>query len=291
MTSRPTRRYRTAAGTPRRQPRVRRASGGLSPTRAAALLALLIAAGAVFGLSTTSAFGFATLDVRGAVLTPIEAIRGAAGVDRGTNLVSLSTGPIADRIRDITSVRDVAVSVALPDTLRITVTERRPIVIWQIGPDRYAVDETGLLFAHLGDDPASADVSVPTVVDERAEAVSLGVRASLDSVILDAATRIGSLTPSQVGSRAARFSVHVTDKNGFTLSTGANGWLAIFGFYGRSQRTPAIIPGQVQSLTAVLLRQGEDRIARIVLADGTAGTFTPKPTPKPSSSVGPSTAP
>ena len=291
MTSRPTRRYRSAAGTPRRRPRVRRASGGLTPTRASALLALLIAAGAIFGLSTTSAFGFKTLDVEGAALTPIDAIRGAAGVDSGTNLVSLSTGPIADRIREIPSVRDVTVSVSLPDTLRVAVTERRAIVIWQVGSDRYAVDDGGYLFAHLGEGPGAATTAVPTVVDERNEAVSLGVRSTLDAVILDAATRIGSLTPSQVGSHASAFKVHVTDKNGFTLSSGPNGWVAIFGFYGRSQRTPALIPGQVQALTELLARQGEDTIARIVLADATAGTFTPKPTPKPSATPRSSGAP
>lgn len=288
MTARSPRRYRTAAGTPRRQPRVRRASGGLSPVRASALLALLISAGAIFGLSTTSAFGFSQLDVRGAVLTPVEAIRGAAGVDPGTNLVSLWTEPILVRVRGITSVRDATAAIGLPGTLELTISERRPIVVWQVGSERYAVDDGGLLFARVTSDPTGATASIPIVVDERREASSLGVRSTLDPIVLDAATRIGSLTPSQVGSHADGFRVRVTDERGFTLSSGPDGWLAVFGFYGRSQRTPALIPGQVQLLGALIAGR-EDRIQTVILADDKDGTFIPKPTPKPS--AGPSASP
>ncbi|HET7029042.1 MAG TPA: FtsQ-type POTRA domain-containing protein [Candidatus Limnocylindrales bacterium] len=290
MTSRPNRRYRTAAGTARRQPRVRRASGGLTPTRSAAILAMLIALGALFGLATTSAFGFRTLDVEGALLTPVEAVRSAAAIEPGTNLVGLATEPIAARIRELTPVRDVAVSVGLPDTLRIAVTERRPIVIWQTGGVRYAVDDSGLLFAVVGADPGGPTESIPVVIDERADAAGLGVRSTLDPVILDAATRIASLTPAQIGSHASALTVRITVKNGFTVSSGPDGWLAIFGFYGTSQRTPELIPGQVQSLTAVLAK-GEDRMDEIVLADTSAGTYTLKPTPRPSAKASQSAAP
>ena len=288
MTPRPTRRYRSAAGTPRRQPRVRRASGGLTPVRASAILAMLLSAGAIFGLSTTSAFGFGRLDIVGTVLTPVERVRAAAGLEPGTNLVGLSTEPIVARVRELTSVRDATVAVGLPDTVRLTISERRPIVIWQVGSDRYAVDDGGLLFAAVGDDPTETTDGIPTVVDERAATASLGVRSTLDPVILDAATRIASLTPSQIGSHAAGLSVRVTDTYGFTLSSGSGGWLAIFGSYGPSQRTPAMIPGQVQALTAVLAK-GEDRMERIILADDRAGTYTLKPTPRPSAK--PSAAP
>jgi hypothetical protein len=260
----------------------------MTPVRASAVLAMLLSAGAIFGVSTTSAFGFQRLDIAGAALTPIERILASAGIELGTNLVGLATEPIAERVRVITSVRDVSVSVFLPDTLRLTVAERRPIVVWQVGADRYAVDEGGLLFATLGPDERDIVDGVPTVVDERAATSSLGVRSVLDPVILDAATRIGSLTPSQIGSHAPALSVHITDTNGFTVSSGDDGWLAIFGAYGQSQRTPAMIPGQVQALTAVLAK-GEDRMERIILADDRAGTYTLKPTPEPSAK--PSTAP
>ena len=284
MTLRAPRRYRTAAGTPRRQPRVRRASAGLSPTRAAAILTMMIVAGAIYGLAATSAFGFERLEVNGTGLTTEEAIRASVGLEPGTNLVGLATEPIEARIQLLPSVREAKVAVGLPDVLRVDVTERRPIVIWTVGDRRFAVDAGGLLFADVTADPTGFTKGMPSVSDERAEATSLAVASTLDPVVLDAATRLGSLTPGQVGSHAAAFRVHVTDDRGFTISSGSGSWVAVFGFYGLSQRTPALIPGQVQLLGALLAGR-EDQVATVILADETEGSFTAKPTPRPKPSA------
>lgn len=286
MTKGPPRRYRTAAGTPRRQPRVRRASAGLSPIRAAAILAMLISAGSIYGLAATSAFGFERLDVSGLALTSDDAIRTQVGLAPGTNLVGLATEPIAARLRELPSVRDAEVSVGLPDVLQVVVAERRPIIVWAVGERRFAVDDGGLLFADVTTDPSQATQGTPIVIDERTSAGGLGVASTLDPIDLDAATRLGSLTPSQVGSHASIFRVHVTDDHGFTISSGSGGWLAIFGFYGRSQRTPALITGQVQALGGLLAGR-EDTVQTVILADDREGTYIPKPTPRPSATPKP----
>ena len=286
MTRGTPRRYRAAAGTARRQPRVRRASAGLSPTRAAAILTMLIAAGAVYGLVATPAFGLGRLDVTGASLTSEDAIRAKVGLDPGTNLVGLTTEPIAARLRELPSIRDVEIAIGLPDVLQVAVTERRPIVVWAVGDRRFAIDETGLLFAEVTTDPSGATQGIPVVIDERASASGLGVASTLDPVDLDAATRLGSLTPSQVGSHASAFRVRVTDDRGFTISSGSGGWVAVFGFYGRNQRTPALIPGQVQLLGGLIAGR-EDTVLTVILADDREGTYIPKPTPRPSATPKP----
>jgi hypothetical protein len=286
MTQRAPRRYRTAAGTARRQPRVRRASAGLSPTRSAAILAMLISAGAIYGLASTSAFGFERLEVRGATLTVDEAIRAKIGLEHGTNLVGLATEPVAARLRELPSVRDAEVSVGLPDALQVAIAERRPIVVWAVGDRRFAVDDGGLLFADTTADPTGATQGVPIVIDERSSAGTLAVMSVLDPVDRDAATRLGSLTPSEVGSHAALLRVHVTDDRGFTISSGSGGWTAVFGFYGRNQRTPALIPGQVQ-LLAGLLAGREDTVLTVILADDREGTYIARPTPRPSATPKP----
>jgi cell division protein FtsQ len=286
MTKGTPRRYRAAAGTPRRQPRVRRASAGLSPVRAAAILAMLISAGAVYGLSATPAFGLGRLEVEGLTLTSETAIRETVGLPSGTNLVGLSTEPIVARLRELPSVRDAAVTVGLPDVLQVRVTERRPIVVWAVGERRFAVDDTGLLFADVTDDRTGATRGTPVLDDERAGSAGLAVASTLDPVDLDAATRLGSLTPSQVGSHAAALRVHVTDERGFTVSSGSGGWIAVFGFYGRSQRTPALIPGQVQLLGGLLAGR-EDAVATVILADDREGTFIAKPSARPTATPKP----
>ncbi len=282
----PPRHYRAAAGTPRRQPRVRRASAGLSPVRAAAILAMLVAAGAIYGLLATAAFGLSRLDVSGLTLTSETAVDDQIGLETGTNLVGLATEPIAARLRQLPAVRDAEVSVGLPGTLQVSITERRPIVVWAVGDRRYAVDETGLLFADVTTDPTGTVHQIPVVTDERLAATSLALASTLDPVDLDAATRLGSLTPSQIGSRAAGLRVHVTDDRGFTISSGSGSWVAVFGFYGLSQRTPALIPGQVQLLGGLLAGR-EDTAQTIILADDREGTYLPKVTARPSATPKP----
>jgi cell division septal protein FtsQ len=278
------RRYRAAAGTPRRRPRVRRASARLTPTRSGAILAMLVAAGAIYGLAATPAFGFEKLEIT--ALTPEDAIREAVAIESGTNLVSLTTQPIVARLRDLPSVGDASVTVGLPDAIRVGVVERAAVMLWAVDGHRFAVDGTGFLFADVSETPPPAIAGLPVVTDERVTSATLAVRSSLDPVDLDAATRIGSITPEQIGSHAATLRVIVTDERGFTVTTGPKGWLAVFGKYGRSQRTPALVPGQVQ-LLAALLQGREDTIQTIILADDRDGTYIPKPTPKPSASPAP----
>jgi cell division septal protein FtsQ len=290
MTPPATRRYRAAAGTPRRRPRVRRASARLTPIRAGAILAMLIAAGGIYGLAATSAFGFDRLSISGNVLTPGDAIRGRIAIPHGTNLVGLATQPIVERLRDLPAVADADVTVGLPDTLRVDVHERVPILLWKVGSQRFAVDGTGLLFATVPPNPPPSVARLPTILDQRAGAAALAIRSVLEPVDLDAATRLASLTPEQIGSHADGLRVTVDDVHGFTVSSGQNGWLAVFGKYGLSQRTPTLIPGEVQ-LLAALLQGREDTVQTVFLSDERNGTYLPKPSTRPSSGPSPSTSP
>jgi hypothetical protein len=247
---------------------------------------MLISAGAIYGTAGTPVFGFEHLDVHGAVVTSTEAIREQVGVEPGSNLVTLSTQPMIERLRSIPAVADATVAVRLPDVIRVDVTERQAVVLWAIGTSRYAVDQNGLLFAQVGDGTPAAVAALPVVVDQRISSAGLRVRSQLDATDIDAARRLGSLTPEQIGSHADHLAVTITDERGFTISSGARGWIAVFGFYGLSQRTPALIPGQVQLLTSLLAGR-EDTIQTVILADDRDGTYIPKATPKPSPSAKP----
>jgi len=129
MSSPATRRYRTAAGTPRRRPRVRRASTRLTPMRAGAILAMLISAGAIYGLASTSVMGFGRLEITGNVVTPADTIRDQVDLPPGTNLVGLTTGPIIERLVGIPSVGSASVSVGLPDVLRVDGDRKAALIV------------------------------------------------------------------------------------------------------------------------------------------------------------------
>jgi hypothetical protein len=247
---------------------------------------MLVSAGAIYGLAAGPAFGYGHLDVQGAVVTPPAAVEAMLGLEKGVNLVGLATDPLEAQLREIPSVADAKVSVQLPDVVRVDVIERRPIVIWAAAGHRFIVDDHGFLFAEIAEQPSPAIAALPVVTDGRRSAATLAIRSTLDPVDLDAATRLGSLTPSQIGSTAAKLTVGVSDERGFTVSSGPKGWLAVFGFYGASQRTPALIPGQIQ-LLAGLLAGREPEVVTVILADDRDGTYTSRPTPRPSNSGAP----
>ncbi len=242
---------------------------------------MLVSALAVYGLSATSAFGFARLEIEGATITSEAAVRERLELAEGQNLFEIATEPLEARIREIPAVAKVDISLGLPDTVAVQIVERVPILVWQIGERRLLVDESGLLFARLGKSPPASVADLPVILDTRAGSVKLAVGLPIDPVDLDAATRLASLTPAAVGSAATGLSVGVTDGNGFVLNSVPESWVAVFGFYTPSLRTTDLIPGQVQALRELLIRVGEPTVATVILADDSTGVYVPKPSAAP----------
>lgn len=281
------RRTRPPVPTRRTRP-IRRASARLSVARAGAALALLAAAGAIYGVGASSAFDYARLQVDGAVYTDLADAEQAVAAARGENLFRLSTEPLRAALETLLTVDQARVEVELPGTLVVTLREQVPVVIWRVGARRYLADAQGELFGRIGADPPAQAAALPVIDDRRAASAGLSIGAHLDPQDIDAATRLVSLAPNDIGSAAKRLEVRVTDENGFVVRADPQGWIAIFGFYTPSLRTPDLIPDQVRLLRSLLTGR-EPLIARVVLASATDGTYVPKPTPKPSAS--PSRAP
>ena len=244
---------------------------------------MLVSAATIYGVAASSAFGFSHLRIEGARFTAEDAIGEKLAVPSGANLFALSTEALAERVRTLPTVADASVNVALPDTLSVALVERVALLVWRVGERDYLVDRDGTLFAQIGD-PAPGDAAtLPRLDDRRASATGLAVGSRLDAVDLDAATRLGSLMPSDVGSSAPSLRLSVTDQNGFVVRSGEDdGWTAIFGFYTPTLRTPELIPGQVRLLRSKLAEAGESTIERIVLASDTDGTYIPRKSAEPS---------
>ncbi len=284
--ARPTEPRQLTAAPLRRSRSVRRASAGLSPIRAGALLVMLVCAAGTYGVASASAFGFATLRVEGVAFTSTLDVEAAIDLAPGTNLVSLVTAPLEARLRDLPTVRTADVGVRLPDSLVVRIEERAAILIWRIGERRYLVDVEGNLFARLGEDaPPDAD-RLPTVEDRRAASAGLSVGRRLEAVDLDAATRLASIKAADVGSAADSLVVQLTDSNGFVVRARPTSWAAVYGFYTPSLRTTELIPGQTRLLRSLLIGR-EPLLERIILASETDGTYTTRPTPRPGATPAP----
>lgn len=278
--ARPTARRPVAATPMRRTPRVRRASAGLSRVRAGAMLVALVAATGVYGVANSSAFDYAKLRLVGASFTVAADVEAALDGVRGANLFQLRTAPLEAALGELRTVSAATVVVQLPDTLVVNLKERVPILIWRVGERRYLADDEGSLFARLGDTAPAEATDLPIIEDRRAASAGLSVGLRLEAVDLDAATRIASLVPSDVGSEAESLDVVVSDANGFVLRSRPASWTAIFGFYTASLRTPELVPGQVRLLRSLMIGR-EPLIERMILASETDGTYIPKATPTP----------
>jgi cell division septal protein FtsQ len=278
---------RPIAGTTVRRTRaVKRASAGISPIRAGAALAMLLSAAAIYGVGASSAFDLAHVRVDGERYTEAGAVDTTLAGVRGQNVFRLALAPLVEELRTIPTVLDVRMGIVLPDTLAVTLTEREPIVVWAAGGRRYLVDADGKLFGRLEQPAPPEAADLPVVEDRRAASAGLSVGLELDPVDLDAATRLASLVPGDVGSEAQRLVVQVTDEHGFVIRARPGGWMAVFGFYTPSLRTTDIIPGQVRLLRSLVIGR-EARIDRVILADETDGTYTERPLPTPSASPEP----
>ena len=290
MSGRPVARRSRAPLPGRRTRSVKRASAGLSAVRAGAALAMLASAAAIYGVGASSAFDYAKLQVDGLQFTDGSAVEAALADVRGRNMFGLSTAPLEAALETLSTVQKAHVDVRLPGTLGVTLEERRPILIWQVGERRYLADSDGALFALLAKETPPGAAGLPVIEDQRAASAGLSINQTLDPVDLDAATRLASLVPADVGSGAVSLGVIVNDDDGFVLETRPKGWSAVFGFYTPSLRTTDLIPGQVRLLRSLLVGR-EQLLDRVNLATATDGTYTPRATPKASPKPKPSTAP
>jgi hypothetical protein len=271
---------RHVGGHARRTRPIRRASAGLSAVRAGAALAMLVSAGAIYGVGASAAFGFKILELDGDRYTVADDVRGLVGVTGGANLFLVATDVIEARIARLPTVAGVDVEVSLPATIRVALRDREPVMTWRVGERSFLVDGSGMLFAELGDRSTDEAALLPAIADLRAESSSLEVGATVDPIDIDAATRLGSVGPEQIGSAARSLRVTVSDQHGFVVHADPDGWTAIFGFYTPSLRTPDLIPGQVNLLRA-LLEGREAAVDQVILASDTDGTYVARPTPVP----------
>jgi hypothetical protein len=269
-------------GRVRRRDGRRRASGGFSPRRALAALAMLATAGLIWGAVASPVFGVKAVEVEGAVLTGEDAVRAALDLPTpAPNVFTLATDVLRDRLLALPAVADAEVSVGLPGTLRIRIVEREPVLAWRRAGALLLADRDGRIVADAAADGAAAAAAegLPLVADRRTSGQPPAVGGNLEAIDLDVATRLLPLVPADLGSAASALLVGVDERDGWTLSpTVEDPWTAVFGFYGPEIRRPEMIPEQVRLLGSLLAGR-EARLLRVVLAGGSEGTFTMKPEP------------
>ena len=262
----------------------RRASGGFSPRRALAALAMLATAGLIWGAVASPVFAVKHVEVEGAVLTGDDAVRAALALPTpAPNAFTLATDVLRERLLALPAVADAEVTVGLPGILKVRIVEREPVLAWRRDGALLLADRDGRIVADAAQDgnvaAAAAARGLPLVADRRSSGERLVVGDRIEALDLDVATRLLSLAPAELGSAVPMVLVGVDERDGWTLiPTVEDPWTAVFGFYGPEIRGPAMIPEQVRLLRSLLVGR-EATLLRVVLAGPNEGTYTLKPVP------------
>lgn len=140
-------------------------AGGVAAWRGG-MAGMLVSTALAWSANSGLAVGEVTVEGRGE--TPVEQVLAALDVKRGMPLFAFSPKAAREKLMALGWVADASVVRRLPDTIHVTLRERRPAAIWQRNGSFTLVDETGAVigatdvprFSHLrvivgGDAPAN----------------------------------------------------------------------------------------------------------------------------------------
>ena len=243
-----------------------------------------------------------SLNIVGLQLLDEVAVRAASGVTLGDRLLSVDPRNIERSLTELPFIASSRVRIGLPGEIRIEIREVVPLMRWSSGGATYLVSGSGALLGPTTSPLLSATGratldQLPLITDLRGE-VALLPDGAISPLDVDIATRLASLTLSDLGSAATQLSIDVDPQYGFVMHGKGVGiaWNAVFGIYSATIRPAEMLPGQVRLLRS-LLAEHERKVGWIILADGQAGTFTapgvrppapPQVSPPPSTSPAPS---
>ncbi|HUR80456.1 MAG TPA: FtsQ-type POTRA domain-containing protein [Thermoanaerobaculia bacterium] len=118
-------------------------------------------------------FAVRTIEIDGAVHTPPAALQQATQRYTGLNLFQIDIARVQHDLRGLGWVRRIDIEKKLPDTLRIKITERKPVAIARAGERLLYVDDEGTAFADLT--PSVGDDDLPLISDAQGSELTRSV--------------------------------------------------------------------------------------------------------------------
>lgn len=106
----------------------------------------LVALGLGWVVLFSPVFALKTVAIEGTTLLPVEEVETAAAAPIGLPLARVSERQVAERVAALPAVAEVKVTRTWPSTLRIAVTERRPVLRVGDGDNVMVVDREGAVF-------------------------------------------------------------------------------------------------------------------------------------------------
>ncbi|HEX6655347.1 MAG TPA: FtsQ-type POTRA domain-containing protein [Candidatus Limnocylindria bacterium] len=233
MSARPRRR----SGGHARRPGVplRQRGGGRLPSRGR-LLALLAFAAAIAGMVTLVNgpwLRISSVAHAGARYTAPGDLDAIVASYRGVPLLTLDTDDVRRQVMALPAVAGAEIDTALPGTLRVTITEKKPSLIWHTQLSQLVAARDGSII----DSRATSEVlsgelgRLPVVTDLRPLSRIPRAGETLPAGDVRMAERLLDLDPKIIGSRAKRLTVSVDKEYGFVIESPSPPWRAALGFY------------------------------------------------------------
>jgi cell division septal protein FtsQ len=177
-------------------------------------LGLLVLVGlALYVLGADRTFYVADVVVEGTVTLSPEAVVEGSGVS-GRHLFWLNPAEAAGRLLEMPNLLAATVEVGWPNQVKITVTERAPVMVWDQRGQRFWVDEQGQLMQARQE---TGDLLV--ILSQEPEELTLGSR--IPGEVLDGALQLKNLRPNITA-------LYYERANGVSYQDGRN-WRAYFG--------------------------------------------------------------
>src|SRR5215472_4358502 len=172
--------------------------------RVVAVAVLLGAAWVVYDSASSDRFQVRSIRVQGNVLLSAADIEKAAAV-QGTNIFWIDRVAMAERLLQLPLVQRAEIDPALPDSVDVTVTERRPAAFWISGDTTYLVDNEGVILKAVSAETTQARAcagqpcdprlaSLPAVTQVDPQPFQPGDRVSASA--LRASAQLASLLPT-----------------------------------------------------------------------------------------------
>ncbi len=176
-----------------------------------AITALLLATGIAGIVLFSPWLKVAKVSVQGNEKLDATAIAEAAEI-MGDNILFVNANSVERSLKErLSMIRSAAVSRIPFNEVIVTIKERQPWAAWQVGTQKWTIDEEGVVIA------ASAPAGLPVIKDMDNVAVQLG--AQVDATSLPLAKKLVEALPKELGAKAAGFEylrhgglVVITDK-------------------------------------------------------------------------------
>jgi cell division protein FtsQ len=138
-------------------------------------------------------WGLTQVELSGHKFTPDTAVLDTLDLEHVRSLASFNAPAARDRIERLPWVATASITRLLPDGLAITITERKPFAVWQLGARETLIDAGGRRLAAIrpGAAPDLPRVAGPGAPDVSAELFTLLARYPEIAARLVAAERIG----------------------------------------------------------------------------------------------------